>query len=435
MLRLLPKVIRPRFRTAALCLVLLVLVGAAGGGYAYALGQWKAAQEAVNAGRPSDARHGLRVSLLVWPRSVAVHLLAARAARLKGDFADAEAHLNRCLQLRAGPKDDIQLEFLLLRVQAGEVDDVAPELWACVRNKHPESALILKTLSRSYMHNLRYGPALTALDRWAEEVQGTPAAAEPLFYRGWVLERLHASQDAMASYKKALDADPDYVPVELRVAELLLEKANPPEALAQLEHLRKQRPDRADVTARLGQCYFMMGRTDEARPLLEAAAARLPDDSFVLNHLAKLDLQEDRAPEAEVLLRHALKVDPFDLEAEYALSSCLQAQGRREEAAAALDDSRHKKGLLEKADRLLGDLAEGRSSADADTLGALGADLLRLGQESQGLYWLDQALLLDPNHQPSHRALADYFEGKGEHEKAATHRRLLTAPPRPTAAR
>jgi tetratricopeptide (TPR) repeat protein len=434
MLQTLRTIVRWRPVTVAFISVIVLLAGAAIGGYGYALRQWQAAQKAVKEGRLADAGPSLNVCLFVWPRSVSVHLLAARAARLKGDFRDAEAHLNRCLQLQSGSKDDIQLEFLLLRVQDGEVDEVAPNLWNCVRSNHPESALILKTLSRSYMHDLRYGPALTCLDRWVEEVRGTPAAAEPLYYRGWILEFLHASAEAMNAYQEAIKADPDYVPVRLRVAEILLEKANPPEALAHLERLRQQCPDRPDVMARLGQCYFMMGRTDEARPLLEAAAARLPDDPTVLIQLAKLDLEEARAPEAETLLRHILKANPFDVEAEYSLGACLQAQGRPQEAAATLDDSRSKKAVLDRVDRLLGDLTLGRSSADPDTVSELGTDLLRVGQDNQGVYWLNQALQQDPANKAAHKALAEYFERKGDHDQAAAHRRFLASPSRPTPA-
>jgi Tfp pilus assembly protein PilF len=48
-----------------------------------------------------------------------------------------------------------------------------------------------------------------------------------------------------------------------------------------------------------------------------------------------------------------------------------------------------------------------------------------MGQERQALHWLNQALQLDPDHQPTHRALAEYFEKAGDAEEAAAHRRRL----------
>ena len=59
---------------------------------------------------------------------LALHLLAARAARLTADFEGAEAHLKRCLKLQQGATEATQLEFLLMRAQTGEEDVVAPAL-------------------------------------------------------------------------------------------------------------------------------------------------------------------------------------------------------------------------------------------------------------------------------------------------------------------
>src|SRR5579875_1188325 len=125
------KMVRRRlWRTAGL--LLLLLLGTAAGGYGYALRQWQAAQIALEEGHLPEASSHLQFCLLVWPRSVAVHLLAARVARMRGEFAQAEAHLHRCLKLSTQGTANIELEFLLLRVQGGEVDEVAPLLWQCV---------------------------------------------------------------------------------------------------------------------------------------------------------------------------------------------------------------------------------------------------------------------------------------------------------------
>src|SRR6516162_11790147 len=119
---------------------LVLLIGLGGGSYAFAVHQWHAAQKAVKEGRAEDARNRLKVCLWVWPRSIPVHLLAARAARLRGDFEESEAHLNKCLKLHGGATDAIQLEYLLMRVQGGEEDEVAPELLTLyVERNHPES--------------------------------------------------------------------------------------------------------------------------------------------------------------------------------------------------------------------------------------------------------------------------------------------------------
>jgi tetratricopeptide (TPR) repeat protein len=418
-------------RRATLAVLALLVVGVAAALPWYAFRQWHAAQSAVKAERLDDARRSLDVCLLVWPRSVPVHLLAARAARLGGDFQGAEAHLNQCLQLHHGATEDIQLEFLLLRAQGGEADTVAPALLDYVKLKHPDTPLILQTLSRAYMYSHRYGPALVYLERWSKEA---PEAALPLFWRGWVLERLYRHEEALKDYQRALELDPDLTPARLRLAEIYLERADPPAAQPLLERLRQQFPDRADVLARLGECRFQQGRVDEARPLMEAAVVQLPDDPALLIDLAKLDLQEGRPAEAEQWLRRALKADHYDVEAGYNLAACLRAQGRNEEANAALKEYEDHKAVLQQANRMLNEEMRNPSKGPA-VPSEIGGLFLRMGQDRLGLYWLNQALERDPGHRRSHQVLAEYFERKGDHDKAAAHRRFLTHPGRTTASR
>jgi Tfp pilus assembly protein PilF len=44
------------------------------------------------------------------------------------------------------------------------------------------------------------------------------------------------------------------------------------------------------------------------------------------------------------------------------------------------------------------------------------------GQAQEGLRWLSGALQIDPQHGPTHQALADYYEKAGEPDLAARHR-------------
>lgn len=424
MFRFVRTVVRSRPKTSILLIGVLLVLLAAAASYAWAAFQCRAARTALAQGRIAEARERLDICLFFsffWPGSAEVQLLAARAARLDGDFAAAETHLQRATQLEAGATEAIQLEYLLMRAQTGEEDEVSAALFNHVDNKHPESSLILQTLSRAYMHRLRYGPAYRCLNRW---VQVAPHEAKPVHWRGWVLERLNNAKAAMKDYERALELDPELVDVRLRVAEMFLEDKLPLEALPHLQRLRKKHPDRADVMARLGQCRFLQGQSDEARRLMQAAVQKMPEDGSLLLHLARLELQDQRPVEAEQLLRRALKKDPSDTEAQYTLVSTLQLQGRTDEAANVLKQYEKHKALLERANRLLRTEAE-HPSKDATLASEIGSILLGIGQERQGLYWLDQALLRNADHQDTHKLLADYFEKKGEKEKAAAHRRRL----------
>lgn len=417
-------------RRPLLALLLLVgLVAGAGLGlWRYSAYQWRAAQAALREDRPAEARERLNFFLTVMPRNPEVHLLAARAARLTNDLNAAEAHLNRCLQIQDGATEGVQLEFLLLRVQTGEVDEIAPVLVDTVQKGHPESRVILETLAAAYILRLRYKPAYACLSEWIEL---EPRRAKPYHWRGWVLERLNNHKSATADYHRALELDPDLLPVRLRVAEMLLEKKQAPEALPHLERLYRQAPDDPQVQARLGACRLLQGRTEEARQLMEAAVVHLPHDPALLVDLARLDMQAGHAPEAERRLRQVLASDPSDTEALYVLSSALQFQGRTEESAAALADYEQKRVLVDRINEMLKDVADS-PTARAGDYAEIGRMFFQIGRDRFGLYWSERALEGDPANQTANRSLAAYYEKKGDTSRAADYRRRVRGnPPTP----
>jgi tetratricopeptide (TPR) repeat protein len=314
-----------------------------------------------------------------------------------------------------------------MRIQLGEVDEVAPVLLKCVNEDHPESALILETLAGSYMNNLRYRPAIICLNRW---IKLDPDAARPYHWRGWIHDRMNYAHEAMEDYKEALERDPDLVAPRLRLAELLIEKSNnPPMAREHLDILAEKHPERADVKARLGQCLVAEGRHDLARTLLEEAVESLPKDPLLLITLARLDLVQQRPERAEEWIRRVLKIDPADHEARYVLFTALQQQNRPRDAAMALADSEKYKALVQKVNDLL-KLETDQPSSDPATAAEAGRILLQIEQERLGLYWLAQALKRDPNYQSAHKVLAEHYERKGDHENANLHRRKLRNEPR-----
>ncbi len=407
---------RPR---TAIATTAVTVAAVATAGWMYARHEWQAARELLAADRAQDARARLAVPLAVWRWDPDVQVLAARAARLTGDLPAAEAHLKRALQLAGGATQAVQLEFLLLRVQTGELVQVAPALIAAADQGHPEAPLILSTLGVAYMNQLRYKPAFACVSRWIEL---EPNSAKAYQFRGWVLERMDRHKESAADYRKALELDPDLVPVRLRVAEMLLEDHQPQEALPHLERLYAQVPDHALVQARLGMCRFLQGRAEEARRLMESAAVQLPQDPTLQITLARLDLQEGRPAEAERRLRAVIRADPSDTEALYNLIGAVQAQGRSDEAAEVSKEYERAKVVLDRTNKLLREVADS-PTARPDDYAELGELLLQIGQENRGLYWLYEALDRDPGHARAHRALAAYYERKGDADKANAHRR------------
>jgi tetratricopeptide (TPR) repeat protein len=416
------KTLFARHPRAVLFLLALVLVACTGGGlYAHALAEWQAAQSALEDEQAAEARRHLKVCLGVWPRSASVHLLAARAARLGGEFAEAEAQLNQCLKLRKDATADAELEFLLLRVQMGEADAVAPTLWQCVEQHHPQTPLILETLAQAYIHRVQYGPALTCLERCIQEA---PERGRAHHWRGYVCERLGDRPEALRDYQRAVELEPDYIPARMHLGELYLQLSLPEEALPHLEYLQARLPGRADVRARLGHCRHLQGEEKEARRLLELSVLERPDDLSLLILLGQLDNQEEHFARAEHWLRHALEIDPTDPEAQHQLARSLQGLNRPEEAEAVEEQRRRGMARLKRFNELLRE-ATRRRLTNPDDLSEIGRTFLEVHQERIGLDWLHQALEQDSSHQATHRALAEYFDKKGDKAQAEIHRRRL----------
>jgi tetratricopeptide (TPR) repeat protein len=407
-------------------LLVLSLASVVFGVRQYALSEWRASEVALRADRFEDARRHLKVCLRVWPWRPEVHLRAARVARLMNDYPTAEAHLNRCLELQGGASDGVQVEFLLMRVQVGEIDEergLGPitVLFSAVENGHPDSPAILETIARSFLLRLRYKPAFQCLNLWIEV---DPQNPEPYYLRGFTFEQVNNPKAAKADYEKALELDPDMVPARLRVAEMFLHDKQAPEALPHLERLYRQAPADPRIQSRLGMCLFLQGRAEEARQLMESGLASLSDDPSLLIALANLDLQEGRGADAERRLRTVLKNDPSDTEALFVLASSLQLQGRTQEAAATLAEHEKKKVIVDRIHDLLRELGDSPVPRPNDYV-EIGQFFFEIGKSQLGLYWLDRALTHDPQNQRAHRVLADHYDSKGQPAKAALHRKQI----------
>ena len=399
----------------------LMILAGLGLAYGWFVVQWRLALADLRNSKPREAKARLLWCEKIWPRSSEVQRMLARASRMAREPGDAEKRLQAAQKLEGGATERLQLEYLLLRVTTGDTDEPAVALGTYLANGDPESAAILETLAAAYIRDLRYGPAYSTLNRWIEL---EPEKATPLFWRGWVLERLNQAKSAMDDYRKALEKDPDLFNARIRVAEMLLEDKKPDEALPHLEYLQAKNTENPQVLARLGQCRYLEGKPEEARPLLEKAKISMPDDGPLLLHLAKLDVEGGQAEPAIELLNRLLKRDPGDTEARFLLVNALRLAGKRTEAEAELKEYERQNQMLKEANDLL--QTEARTpSTDADSVARIGKMLLELGQEPQALYWLDKALERDARCQLAHKALADHFTRKGDAARAAIHQKQV----------
>jgi anaphase-promoting complex subunit 3 len=91
-----------------------------------------------------------------------------------------------------------------------------------------------------------------------------PSNATLLVCIGVVLERLRNKKGALANYTRALDLDPSSALARFKKARVLMHLKQYDQALGELEILRDQAPDEANVWFLLGKCYKGTNERGEA---------------------------------------------------------------------------------------------------------------------------------------------------------------------------
>ena len=290
----------------------LLLAGGLAAAEGWAAWQEHCARQALAQERLDDAQRHIDRALSLRSRRLSTNVLAARIARLRGAYSEAENYLNRCGQL-GDMTEEVHLEWLLLRCQRGAVEELAPNLLALVADNHPESAAILEALAAVYMRQTRYPAALRCLDQWLER---EPDSVRAFDWRGWVYNQLDRRSQAVSDCQRALELQPGRAIVRLRLAQILVETSRHPEAVPHLEQLRRELPDNPDVAVALASCRVVQSRTEEALVLLDAVLKDHPDHFDALVQRGKLERMLGHGAEAEPWFRKALDLKPHDPEAQ-----------------------------------------------------------------------------------------------------------------------
>jgi Flp pilus assembly protein TadD len=404
--------------------LLLALMGLVAGLVAVSIHFWperylESARAALQRRDYDSARTLLHRYLKARPKSAEAHLLLAQLDRRSNRYDDAAVHLDACRRC-GGPSDAIDLERALCSVQSGVLN--AESVKRCYDHLNREDAdqfLILEALSQGFTNTYHLKEAMLCLERM---LVLEPNNNYALRRRGWIHLQSEQFDQAEADYRRAVEVDPSDAVARQGLAQILLDvREDFVEAAKHYEQLWPAQQD-STVVHGLAQCRQLLGRTDDARRLLNDWLTAHPDDPVILTQRGKLALEEDAFERGMTLLRRAVCLAPYLEEANNALSYCLNREGRKAEAQECMVRIRRIKENREQLTVLTRRLQQ--APDDADLRCQVAQLFLQLGQEEEGIRWLQVSLQSHPDHRASHLALADFYDKAGQATLAAQHRRL-----------
>jgi tetratricopeptide (TPR) repeat protein len=414
---------RRLLRSAAILLLAVLIVLGLGrcGVELYAAYHIREADRILQKQDYEAAKPHLEAALKVRPNSATLHLRLGRLCRQLGLLDDAERHLVRCHQLE-GQTEDYQLEMLMLQAQRGQLDEVHDRLIVYVKeDKMPQAGLVLESMVLAVKRVQLHGPAYFFADSW---VKKDPTNIQAQWLLGVCKAEVSDVAGAVETLEATLEKAPERDDIRQSLGMALLEVHSYKRAAEHLERCLKKHPEDATLKVGLARCYLGQGEVVKGRDILDQAIADgQGDNTFLLAERGKVALLLQEPREAEKLLRRALELDPANVTAAYQLEVCLTTLDRPQEAAEiAKQRTRTEADFHRIEDILTKELNKGTSPALFHELGTL---LVRNDRLMVGLTWLYKALKLDPSYQPTNEFLADFFERRGDRERAQQYRAML----------
>lgn len=378
---------------------------------------WLQAQSALAQDHLPRAIEHLRRTVESRPFYAEAHFLLARACRRNDDLAGWQRHLHRAEALQ-WPREDLDLERRLLRAQAGSQRDPDGVLLSHLESFHRDPGLIFEAIVRGLLETYRFAEAVSWATHWLERY--------PDDYRAWLLRGrafyLNRVRDqALADYRRAWELNPGQPTVRLWRASAFMATGQFSEALASFEAALQDQPNHAGALLGAANCLLVLNRKAEALARLEELLSGQPTNAGALLVRGRLELDRDAPAQALSWLQRAEAAAPHDPEILQGLVLAHRQLGHQDEAA-RYQRRQHE---IQELTRQLDDarrqtLREPDSAVRRYEAGAL---CLRLGQDEEAVRWFESALLIDANHQPSHHALAEWYQQQDDAKRAEEHRR------------
>jgi cellulose synthase operon protein C len=273
----------------------------------------------------------------IQPTSIPAHMLLARAQRAANKFADARRTYQKALGLK--PQALQQRGILLVDLMGFEASqgqfDTALSYASELRKSFPNQNVVDATLGDLYSGAKRWREAAQAYEAAAKSGAGINRAIAINLSRAY--QNMNEPERAANALRLWLKRQPNDAPVQLQVANVLLEGNRFPQAIAEYERIRAAGNNSPAILNNLAFAYNKIN-DPRARALAEQAYRAAPKSPEIADTLGWILVQRNIDPKRGLtLLRQSsaqLKNNP---DAQYHLAFALRANGQNAEAVRVLE--------------------------------------------------------------------------------------------------
>jgi tetratricopeptide (TPR) repeat protein len=293
-----------------------------------AFAQTESTDKAANLIQQGKTREAIELLDPLPPNTPGVETLLGRAYFTAKQYQQAIPHLEHAIQQT--PEDWESMQLLALSYYGlGQCQATIPLLEKVTPHLPPGQADAPYILGSCYARTQQMPKARQAFAEMFGVSTDSPMAHLML---AKMLVRLHLEDQAPPEIEKALALDPRLPMAHFLSGEILLYQQNVPRALAEFQKELEINPSVWLVYWRLGDSYMRLRRYDEAEKALKQALWL--NESFTGSYLmlGEIELQKGDPELARGFLERAIKVDPQNYYAHYALGRAYQKLGRTAEA-------------------------------------------------------------------------------------------------------
>ncbi|MBW4492796.1 MAG: tetratricopeptide repeat protein [Oscillatoria princeps RMCB-10] len=241
-----------------------------------------------------------------------------------------------------------------------------------------------------------------AIDSYQKALEIEPDSAEALNQLGEVYFLRGRLAEALAACQQALKIQPDFAEGYKTLGNVLQGQGKIDAAIRAYSKAVEIKPEFAQAHSNLGSMFYRQGQLESAVACYERARELKPDLAAVHSNLGKVLQQLGRLDEAVACWRKALELNPGAGSADFYLNmgSAFLLQGRLEEAF----------GSFQRAIALKPDLAEAHINT--------GSILLQQGKPEEAIASCQKALELKPNLAEAHSNMGLALQQQGKIEAA-----------------